>query len=732
MAPFIEPISNSGPSPLDLKQSRDLEQARPSAVCLPAPQADGAQPTGQPHSLLTGPGFVGDALQYLRDQGLFESQEEAELREEVLGRLDSLVKQWIRGVAARQGQSVEDANSKIFTFGSFRLGVHGPGADIDTLCVGPNYASREYDFFGEEPHCLQAVLLQTPGITNLRAVTTAYVPVIEFKFCGISIDLLYARLSIPHIRENLDVSATATLRHCDEQSVRSLNGCRVTDTILKEVADVAHFRAALRFMKLWAERRGVYSNVTGYLGGVNWAILVAYICKLYPRGVPSVIISRFFKVYSDWRWPTPILLRPIERDTSLGLAVWDPRENPRDRMHLMPIITPAYPCMNSSYNVSDCTLTVMAEEFKRGNAVCNEILGPRNGTTEWARLTEPLPFFDGFKHFLQVEVLAPTKEEFESWEGWVHSRMRLLVRSAGQMVDVRPWPKAFKAQQPAAGEQNGVESGAPVVYSCLYYMGLSKKKAPAYTPYNQAMIIPQSKVDLTGPVNEFAHKVKEWDLRTPGMDITVRHLLAKHVPEWVRRSWPGAQAQAGAPAAAAAAVGGKPPLPAGAGAAAAVAQQQQQQQQQQQAAAAMGAPLKRQLSDQSMAASGGGDAGGVAVPAAKRQSMAGGLRPGTSDEEAVAVSRTTSDLQLSTLKEGPPEGSGSTAVDTSADQQAASAEAGLATVGDSSVADWTVLEEPNELDTTATGAVSGAAAAALPRPAAAGGVKVRLNAPVAT
>ncbi|KAL3636738.1 Nuclear poly(A) polymerase 4 [Castilleja foliolosa] len=105
-----------------------------------------------------------------------------------------VVKDWVKELTRLRGytdQMVEDANAVIFTFGSYRLGVHGPGADIDTLCIGPSYISREEDFF----YVLHNMLTEMEDVSELQTVPDAHVPVMKFKFDGISIDLLYASIS---------------------------------------------------------------------------------------------------------------------------------------------------------------------------------------------------------------------------------------------------------------------------------------------------------------------------------------------------------------------------------------------------------------------------------------------------------------------------------------------------------------------------------------------------------
>ena len=82
----------------------------------------------------------------------------------------------------------------------------------------------------------------------------SFVPVIKLKFSGISIDLLYARLGLAVVPETLDLKAASTLRNCDEQSVRSLNGCRVTDTILSLVR-------GLKCIRLWKLLTSLYNEI---------------------------------------------------------------------------------------------------------------------------------------------------------------------------------------------------------------------------------------------------------------------------------------------------------------------------------------------------------------------------------------------------------------------------------------------------------------------------------------
>lgn len=78
--------------------------------------------------------------------------------------------------------------------------------------------------------------------------------------------------------------------------------------------------------------------------------------------------------------------------SSLGCQVCDPRRNPRDRFHVMLIITPAYSCMNSSYNVSPSTLRIMLGEFHRGNKICKAVEAETH-EADWHTLFKSYPFF---------------------------------------------------------------------------------------------------------------------------------------------------------------------------------------------------------------------------------------------------------------------------------------------------------------------------------------------------
>lgn len=228
------PSNNSNPS-----QSQQPKQlGMTSAISLAMPKPEDVQRTK-------------DLEAILEPFNVFESEQELNHRMEILAKLNTLVKQWVKDTSVKKNmpeQMAEKLGGKIYTFGSYRLGVHHRGADIDALCVAPRNIERT-DYFTS----FFELLKQQPEVTECRAVEEAFVPVIKMNFDGIEIDLLFARLALKEIPDNFDLRDDMLLKNLDPRCVRSLNGCRVTDEILRLVPNIENFRLALRSIKLWAK-----------------------------------------------------------------------------------------------------------------------------------------------------------------------------------------------------------------------------------------------------------------------------------------------------------------------------------------------------------------------------------------------------------------------------------------------------------------------------------------------
>ncbi|KAH0562052.1 hypothetical protein GP486_003247 [Trichoglossum hirsutum] len=383
-------------------------------------------------------------LEELKRQNNFESKAESDKRVVVLHSLQKITEEFVFQVSQQQGLPellARAAGGKIFTYGSYRLGVYGPGSDIDTLVVVPKHVSRE-EFFEHFPPLLSK--RAPPGaIEELTPVPDAFVPIIKFKYSSISIDLIFARLAVGQVPADLTLNDNNLLRGVEEKCLRCLNGTRVTDEILQLVPEQKVFRLALRGIKLWAQRRAIYANVMGFPGGVAWAMLVARICQLYPHATSAVIIGKFFRILGQWSWPQPVLLKPIE-DGPLNVRVWNPKIYNGDRYHLMPIITPAYPSMCATHNITMSTKEIISNEMKLAAEIVDSIMV---GQLQWKDLFSKHSFFtNGYKYYLSIVAASRSRESQLIWSGLVESKIRLLVSSLEQVEAIHlahPFNKGF-------------------------------------------------------------------------------------------------------------------------------------------------------------------------------------------------------------------------------------------------------------------------------------------------
>ncbi|KAI9476177.1 MAG: Poly(A) polymerase central domain-containing protein [Benjaminiella poitrasii] len=384
--------------------------------------------------------------------GMYDSEEKRIQREAALKHLGELTRELVHLVCEKRSipkEKADAAGGAVFTFGSYKLGVNSADADIDTLCVLPSIVFRT-DFFENMVNILEKVSC----ISEITCVPDSFVPVIKFKYNDIPIDFICARVALPQVTESTDLNQTSILIGLDDRCVRSINGTRVADEIIRLVPNVVTFRIALRCIKLWATKKAVYSNSLGFFGGIAWAILVARVCQLYPNACASVIVSKFFNLWKNWKWPLPVTLKPIEDGPKLSstLRPWSPSVN-INRSHRMPIITPCYPSMCCTYNVTASTQRIIMGEFNMASQITEKII---KGSLPWSALFQPHTFFRNYKYYLQVIVSSDHPSRQLKWSGFVEAKLRHLVNML-ELVPVialvHPYIEGFKYEYTCDGPE---------------------------------------------------------------------------------------------------------------------------------------------------------------------------------------------------------------------------------------------------------------------------------------
>ena len=315
--------------------------------------------------------------------------------------------------------------------GSVVFGVADRDSDVDIVCVLPRTVSATHFFETLPPYLVQAC----DRVEVLHSFPNAQVPVMRLSVRDprgtVLVDLLLARMNLDEVPAELNVADDSIVGSmADAGSVSAINAARSAILIRQLVPDFARFSLVLRTVRFFARQRGIYSSKQGFLGGICWTLLAAFVCQLLPTANFGTIVLWFFRLFSHWDWASsPIRLCANEEYVERRLSFdTDGRFVSRSSPPLR-IIAPAPPCANGASRVTMSAAQTVIDEFARAYSV---IFKHRGATSAFPELFAPRdPILntslsvDSF--FVCSFTLPPTSPMWGSALTFLESRMRTLA-----------------------------------------------------------------------------------------------------------------------------------------------------------------------------------------------------------------------------------------------------------------------------------------------------------------
>ncbi len=213
-------------------------------------------------------------------------------------------------------------------------------------------------------------------------------------------------------------------------------------------------------------------------------------------------------------------------DAGLGLTVWN-AYHVNNMRQVAPIITPAYPAMNSTLSVSRQTLQILHEEFCRGHNILDRLWkqhqqSPLESGITFSELFEPSDFFISYPFYMSICIVGNTESEAQSWTGYVESRLRKLVSDmlgkSLPLSKIQLWPKKFEA---CVADRTALLTSNQRRNSTSYFVGFQVDR----------LRMRGNQLNIEQQMQNF----REWELNRfqpllNGMDMLVKTFKVKELP----------------------------------------------------------------------------------------------------------------------------------------------------------------------------------------------------------
>ncbi|KAE8390399.1 hypothetical protein BDV23DRAFT_193794 [Aspergillus alliaceus] len=490
---FGFPAGDEGQLASDHWGVRTTFKLNPSTIEDPAGAEASIDLQTAPSSL----GGVDSLKECLKEHQAFPTEEEIARRQEVFDLVRELVNQRDANLPDDTRLNLSFAVAPV---GSYGLGVWNSSSDMDILVIG-QVSPRTF-------FTLMIAKLRRAtdrDVLLLRKVKAASGMMLELEARGVRLDLQYCAATrvTESWPQSLELPEDDSTFDLPMQSLLKLNSLRDMHYLQRTIPDLASFRLTYRFIKIWAQKRGIYSAKLGYLGGVHIALLLARVCKLSFRQAGTIsaadIISTFFKHYAHFNWQRDFVYDPSFYKSA-------PRYFRNSLREPLVILTQHAPKVNVARAATWPSTATLEQEFKRAD----ELLSKDNVT--WGEVAGSMGSSNGAEEFLNsyrtyakinVQYWGGAATKGRMLVGWLEWRcVSLLVDIQKKFPDIhaRIWPARFT-------DMEDVNETVKEYQGC-YLIGLVRTNNSLRSSATEAER-QSAKISLLAVLNAFAEKIRQ-------------------------------------------------------------------------------------------------------------------------------------------------------------------------------------------------------------------------------